>query len=106
MNTKQDIDDVSLLSIMIDENTEIFIQPIGNNLQYGKASSVIKNLDKVLNGIKTFSRQIKEVIKDAEPDEFKVEFSVGFSLKSSELIAVIANADVNSALKVTITWKK
>lgn len=94
------------LSIRLDDETEILVQPVSQSDGFGEVSSIAMNFDKVFSGIKKLSQQVKTILEEASPEETKIEFSAGFKVKNSELLAVIVNADMDASLKVTLTWKK
>jgi hypothetical protein len=94
------------ISIKLDENTEIRVIPIEANDSYSQVSQGFAGASKVFDGITKLSQKLKLVLEDANPDEASVEFSIGFSAKSSELIAILVDAGMEGSIKVTLTWKK
>lgn len=94
------------LSVMLDNNVEIKVIPIEENGDFQQVSTGFHNASKVFNGIKEISKKLKQALEDAAPDEAEVEFSVGFSAKSSDLVAILVDAEMEGSIKVTLTWKK
>ncbi len=54
--------------------------------------------------IGVLATQVKEALQEHKPDEWSVEFNVGFKGKAN-IIPLIVQGEANSALKIHVKWK-
>ena len=101
--------------IMLDENTTILMETIGDSQSIGPHMEVAGKGDKESNRIKTtfeklytpvitYAKKLNDSLKEVHgPDEVELEFAVKFS---SDAGAVIAKAGAEASAKIKLKWKK
>jgi len=65
---------------------------------------VVDSLAMMKQNIGLIALQVQEAFADNKPEEWGVEFNIGFKGKAA--IPFIAQGEASSALKVTAKWKK
>lgn len=111
--------------IQIDENTPIFVEvedvnvdlaepgasggldeeglPIGAERTSRVSEHIGDALDAIENHVRAFSGVVRRGFESAAPDEFTLEFQIGFKGTSSP-IPVVLSGEASGALKVTAKW--
>lgn len=67
-------------------------------------SDMVESFLQLKDNISVITEQVKQALADHQPEEWGVEFSVGFKGKAG--IPIIAQGEANGALKITAKWKK
>jgi hypothetical protein len=96
----------SALTVELDNGVEIRVVPVEESQGFKQVSGTMHKASKVFDGIKEISKKLRQTLEDAAPDEAEVEFHVGFSAKSSDLVAIIVDAEMQGSIKVILKWKK
>ena len=68
------------------------------------SSDMVETFERMKDNISQITEQVKEALSAHQPEEWGVEFNIGFKAKGG--IPVIASGEANAALKVTAKWKK
>lgn len=65
---------------------------------------IAESLFYLKDNIAVIATQVKQALEEHQPEEWGVEFNVGFKAEGG--IPFIAKGEANSALKITAKWKK
>jgi hypothetical protein len=67
--------------------------------------NVIDALEQLRSNIQIMANQVHQALKDHKPQQWSLEFSIGFKGKANP-VPFILQGETNGALKVTATWKE
>lgn len=67
-------------------------------------SDMVESFLQLKDNISVITEQVRQALAEHQPEEWGVEFSVGFKGKAG--IPIIAQGEANGALKITAKWKK
>lgn len=65
---------------------------------------MVESFLQLKDNISVITEQVRQALAEHQPEEWGVEFSVGFKGKAG--IPIIAQGEANGALKITAKWKK
>jgi hypothetical protein len=71
----------------------------------GMPEDITDALAQLRSNIQVLANQVHQALKDHKPQQWSLEFSIGFKGKANPL-PFILQGEANSALKVTATWKE
>jgi hypothetical protein len=71
----------------------------------GIKEDIADALAQLRSNIQVIANQVHQALKDHKPQEWSLEFSIGFKGKANPL-PFILQGEANSAIKVTATWKE
>ena len=71
----------------------------------GIREDVVDALAQLRENIQVMAGEIYAALKDHKPQQWSLEFSIGFKGKANP-IPFVVQGEANSALKVTATWKE
>jgi sarcosine oxidase gamma subunit len=74
-------------------------EPVG---YWSAATSTLEGLTDVINGV---ARSVRDAVRGAAPDEWKVRFGVSIAAKPGKAVALLADGSVSANLVVELIWK-
>lgn len=107
------------ITVKMDDGSELLVQAVhvpnndGGKVLAGSSKNAVRNVkdlfDKTMPQLTSFAKtakdsfigKIKEIDEAAAPDEFELEFSVGFS---AEAKAVIASSEMSMGMILHMKW--
>jgi Trypsin-co-occurring domain 1 len=95
----------NLEKIKLEDGTELLIEVMESSETAVSSITESLGLDVVVQQISALAVKLRQIAEVAKPDETTVEVSVGFTVESGKLAAVVVKGSAEGNIKVSCTWK-
>lgn len=78
---------------------------ISNDSDSGFAARIEGRLSDILGSLQRFAKGAINVLREMKPDEIEIKSGVKFTVKEGKLIGLLAQAEAEFPVEITIKWK-
>lgn len=92
--------------VKLSDGSEVFFEMSSNNIEQEVGIGASYSFKKVKKSINALVSELNDIMKEAKPNKFQVEFGVEVSLDNEgTLSALIVQGSSKANIKVTLAWE-